>query len=174
MIELQDSAALRRGRVSPACVLAVATHIVPQAIRRFTALHPAVRVELAELASSEVETHVLQDVVDFGVCGRTVRQADFDQEVVARDPFVAVEPADHAVAQRRTVTLSTRRPYPLIVPRRGTSVRSTRESAFAAAGIAFEPSFETTDHYRLVGMVEAGLGVGALSLMPLWCSGATG
>jgi LysR family carnitine catabolism transcriptional activator len=145
----------------------VAAHLVPQAIGRFATLYPAVKIEFTELTSAEVEAEVLAGNADFGIGGRTARQGELDLDLIARDPFIALVPHDHPLAGRKSVPLSMLRNYPLIVMRRGSNVRSTLETAFETKGFKLEPTYETTHHYSVVGMVEAGLGVGALPLMTI-------
>jgi DNA-binding transcriptional LysR family regulator len=163
--ELRDHASLQRGRVTIACLPAVAQQLVPRAIKRFVTAHPGLTVEFAEYTSAEIADKVLEGSVDFGVCGRTAPQSDLDLELIVRDPFVAVTPLDHPLTRRRSVTLSVLNRYPLIAMRQGSNVRSELEAAFAACGLKLQPAYETTHHFSVLGMVEAGLGVGALPSM---------
>lgn len=165
ILELHDQATLQRGRVAVACVPAVAVSLIPRAIKRFTTAHPGVQVEFTEITSSQVEAKVLEGAVDFGVCGRTSRQRELDLELILRDPFVAVVPKVHPLARRRWVTLPMLQRYPLIMMRRGSNVRSEIETAFDACGVPLKPVYETTHHISVIGMVEAGLGVGVLPSM---------
>lgn len=165
VLELQDRAALRRGSVSIACVPAVAAYLVPQAIARFRSIHPGVKVELSELTSAEVEARVLDGTADFGICGQAERKRELDRTLIAKDPFVALVTLDHPLAKRKWITLAMMQRYPLVVMRRGSNVRSTLEEAFDAARLRLQPAYETTHHYSVLGMVEAGLGIGALPLM---------
>lgn len=165
ILELRDQAALQRGRVAVACVPAVAFHLIPKAIKHFITVHPGVQVEFSEFTSAQVEAKVLEGSVDFGVCGRTAQQRELDLELIVRDPFVIVTPLNHPLTRRKGVTLPMLHPYPLIVMRRGTNVRSELETAFEACGIRLQPVYETTHHFSVIGMVEAGLGIGALPSM---------
>jgi DNA-binding transcriptional LysR family regulator len=124
-----------------------------------------VQVEFSEFTSSQVEAKVLEGGVDFGVCGRTSQQRELDLELIMRDPFVVLAHLNHPLTRRRWVTLPMLNRYPLIVMRRGTNVRSELEAAFEACGIRLQPTYETTHHSSVIGMVEAGLGVGALPSM---------
>jgi DNA-binding transcriptional LysR family regulator len=86
-------------------------------------------------------------------------------ELIMRDPFVALAPSSHPLARRKRVTLPTLNRYPLIVMRRGSSVRTELEAAFEACGAKMHPVYETTHHISVIGMVEAGLGVGIVPSM---------
>ena len=163
--ELRDHASLQRGRVSIACLPAVAQQLIPRAIKRFVTAHPGLTVEFAEYPSAVIADKVLEGSVDFGVCGRTAAQRELDLELIVRDPFVAVTPPDHPLSRRRSVTLPMLNRYPLIAMRQGSNVRSELDAAFAACGLKLQPAYETTHHFSALGMVEAGLGVGALPSM---------
>jgi DNA-binding transcriptional LysR family regulator len=99
------------------------------------------------------------------VCGRTSRHKELDLELIVRDPFVVLVPSSHPLARRKRVTLPALHRYPLIVMRRGSSVRTELDWAFEACGAKMQPVYETTHHISVIGMVEAGLGVGIVPSM---------
>lgn len=165
--ELQDEAALRRGRVTVACVPTIASSMLPLALARFAERYPGVRVHILDEVAETLYQRVLSRDADLGIGPAPPRSSDLTFDTLADDHFIAVFPRDHALAGRETVALEqvVRFPFLALAPR--TNVRTVLESAFAAAGHVLDPVYEVSHHYTLGGMVEAGLGVTALPSMSL-------
>lgn len=165
--ELQDEAALRRGRVTVACVPTIASSMLPLALARFAERYPGVRVHILDEVAETLYQRVLSRDADLGIGPAPPRSSDLTFDILADDHFIAVFPRDHALAGRETVALEhvVRFPFLALAPK--TNVRTVLESAFAAAGHVLDPVYEVSHHYTLGGMVEAGLGVTALPSMSL-------
>jgi len=161
-IELQDEAALERGRVVLACTPTLISHAVPPALQAFRQKFPAIAVEVMDEASGTVERRVVEGEADIGVAPRPDRSASLAYHALTQDRFVAVFPADLVSGTAQAIDLSEIAGHPIISMMPGTSMRITVERAFASAGLSYEPAFEVRNHSTVLGLAEAGLGIAIL------------
>lgn len=163
--ELKDEAELQRGRVAVACVPTIASRFLPDALASFRHQFPGISVSIDDVVAAEIYEMLADAKADIGIGPRPERGADYDFQLLARDPFVAVVPRDHPWTRRRSVSLADLSKVPFLAMSRDSNVRSLLENAFATKSLQVTPRFETRHHYTLGGMVEAGLGVTVLPSM---------
>jgi DNA-binding transcriptional LysR family regulator len=161
-IELQNEAALERGRVVLACTPSLVSHAVPPALRAFRQKYPAIAVEVLDEASGTVERRVVEGEADIAVGPRPERVASLAYHQLTRDRFVALFPVDAIDARTQAINLADLAGQQFISMMPGTSMRITIERAFAAAGLSYEPAFEVRNHSSVLGLAEAGLGIAIL------------
>ena len=165
--ELQDEAALRRGRITVACVPTIASSMLPHALARLAERYPEIRVHILDEVAESLYQRLLNRDADLGIGPAPPRSSDITFETLTNDHFIAVYPRKHALAKRKTVTLEDLARFPFLALAPRTNVRTILDRAFAEAGHALDPVYEVSHHYTLGGMVEAGLGVTALPSMSL-------
>jgi len=167
MLELKDQAALRRGRVTVACLPTVASSSLPAALATFTREHPGVQVEVLDEVADVLYQRVVSRQADIGIGPAQPKKQDLEFVPIVDDHFRAVFPSDHAFAGRKTVKLAELTKYPFLTLAAHTNVRSILDRAFEDAGHVVDPKYSFCHHYTLGGMVEAGLGITALPSMSL-------
>lgn len=158
---VEDRVMGRAGRVSIASLISVATYVLPQAIRRFGAAHPNVRVQVFDAAEREIADHVRRGDAEFAVDMQTGAAApDLEVVPVMRDRFVLACRGDHPAAAGGPVAWHDLAELPVIMlgARSGTSrlVLDSLPAARHAAAWRHEVQHLST----MLGFVEAGLGVG--------------
>ena len=160
--EVRDEAALQRGRVVLVCTPTLATHAISPALRIFRKKFPAVAVELIDEPSGMVERRLIEGEADIGLAPKPERMGSLAYHHVRQDVFVAVMPSGWMSAKTSVADLANLASMPLISMMPGTSMRTTIEQAFVAAGLRYEPAFEVRNHSTLLGLAEAGFGVAIL------------
>lgn len=166
-LDLREEAALRRGRVTVACVPTIASSILPTVLAVFSQRFGSIKVRVLDEMSAAGAERVLSLQADFGIGPRPPKNLDLGFDTLVRDHFIAVFPHSHALAAHPTVGMKQLAKYPLVVMAPRTNVREVLDEAFARAGETLEPACELSHHYTLGAMVEAGLGVTALPSMSL-------
>jgi DNA-binding transcriptional LysR family regulator len=78
---------------------------------------------------------------------------------------MAICPLGHALAASSRVRLRELASHSLIMQRPGSSIRMELDRAFAQHGFQFKPAVEVFHYYTIIGLVEAGLGIGILPRM---------
>jgi molybdate transport repressor ModE-like protein len=172
--DLRLIAGLRGGQVRVSTFASAATSLLPAAVTAFRAAHPAVRVELSLVEeTSEAVEGLRAGRADLALLAEPLDQpasGPVETHRLLDDPMLAVLPAGHRLARRRTVRLDDLAAEPWVLgggP--GCSDRATILRACHAAG--FEPrvsvEFPTDDYNATQGMVAAGAGITLLPRLAL-------
>jgi DNA-binding transcriptional LysR family regulator len=142
-------------------------YVLIAAVRRFHAANPAVRVRLSTRTEAEVEEALLRDPdVDLGVAAPYEAGADLDYIHLFSLDWSLIAPPRHPLLRRPRLNLAHLAATPLIVFERGSTGRQHVTDAFHALGLSPRVEMETTTTEIVVRMVEAGLGLSIVPLMP--------
>jgi molybdate transport repressor ModE-like protein len=170
--DLQLIAGLRGGQVRVSTFASAATGLLPAAVTAFRAAHPQVRVELALVEeTAEAIEGLWAGRADLALLAEPLEEpGPVETHRLLDDPMLAVLPAGHRLARRRSLRLGDLAAEPWVLgggP--GCSDRATILRACHAAG--FEPRvavpFPTDDYTATQGMVAAGAGVTLLPRLAL-------
>ncbi len=165
VLELHDEVALRRGRISVACVPTIAAGLLPKALGRFGEKFPGITVKIQDVVAEQIYIQLTQGQVDIGIGPCPLGRSEFDFQAVTRDPYVAVISREHAWAAKKSISLAALANADFLALLPGSNVRETLDAAMASQSLKLIPKYEVWHHYTLGGMVEAGLGVTALPSM---------
>ena len=164
----RDAARMAQGEVGRVTVGFVKSsmwsHVLPQALRRFRALRPAVRVELRTMRSADQAEAILRGDIDLGLVHAPPEAAILDTECLLDESFVLAMPRSHPLAKKKAiaardldarpwVTLS-RREYPLMYDR--------LVAACGKAGFTPDVTYDASEPSTVLGLVEAGMGLALL------------
>ena len=90
---MADLAHARRGRVGIATTAIIAQTLLPPMLRRYLDLHPAVRVEVQDVAPTNFLDTVLAGRVDFGIGTLEAPVPGLREQIFLRDTLIAAAPA---------------------------------------------------------------------------------
>jgi DNA-binding transcriptional LysR family regulator len=142
-------------------------YVLIAAIRRFHANNPDVRVRLSTLSEAEVEAALLRDPdVDLGVAAPYESGGELDYIHLFSLDWSLIAPPRHPLLRKPRLRLADLARTPLIVFERGSTGRQHVLDAFHAQGLSPIVEMEATTTVIIVRMVEAGLGVSVVPLMP--------
>ena len=151
MAALQDNVV--DGRVRIGAPDDYASTYLPASLRRFSASHPRVEVELVVKPSSELMASIeAEDGVDLALA--TECNVDRQGLLLAHEPLVWVTAADHDAHERD--------PLPLAVYHGVCSFRAATLEALAARGRASRVAYSTLSIAGIRAAVSAGLAVSTL------------
>jgi DNA-binding transcriptional LysR family regulator len=137
------------------------------AVRRFRAAHPDVQVRLSNRTEQEIEAELLTDPdLALGVAAPYEPPAELEYRHLFSLDWGVVAPPRHPILRRRRPALADLAAVPLILFERGSTGRQHVVDAFHGAGLSPRVAMEATNTDIIVRMVEAGLGVGVVPLMP--------
>jgi DNA-binding transcriptional LysR family regulator len=134
---------------------------LPAVIRKYRERFPEVRFTLRELSTSAIEDALGRGEIDLGLLRETRPALPLVSKVLFEESVVAVLPAAHPLAGRRTLALGALRAEPFVFfPRRLGGAFYDRLVSFCADA-DFVPRIvqEATQWQSVVCLVEAGLGV---------------
>ena len=163
--DIIEQRAPRRGRVNFGCVPPLAHSFMPGALSRFYKLYPNVKVQVFDEFADRLYKRTLDYEVDFMVGPAAPSQIELEFNYLKNDRYVAIMPAGHRLADRKSVRLADLTSHPFILLTMPDNVRIILERAFAAAGQEFVPAYNATNYFTIGGMIEAGLGITALPNM---------
>ncbi|CAN7438516.1 LysR family transcriptional regulator [Variovorax sp. LjRoot84] len=149
------------GRLRIGFVGAMLYRGLPQALTRFQAAHPAVRVTLAELNSGEQMAELLHDRLDVGFVHTRRVPAELQYRLLVSEPFVACLPAQHRLAKKRKVALAGLRDESFVLFSRSASPDYHERILSICADAGFWPEVrqEVRHWLAVVSLVSQGMGV---------------
>lgn len=137
------------------------------AVRRFHRAFPAIRVRLSARTERDIEESLLRDpALAFGVAAPYEGGAGIEYQHLFSLDWGLIAPPGHRLLRKRGLTVTDLADVPLIVFERGSTGRQHVLDAFHGQGLSPRIDMEATTTGIVVKMVEAGLGVSLVPLMP--------
>lgn len=165
--EFDEFLAGRRGVVRIATLPSVATLLLPSAIAAFRRCHPDVRIEIWEDVGAPVHRAVLDRVADIGLAPPPQTADGLHYRPLLRDDVVLVCRSDDPLATARSYDWSVFAQRPFITTSPETGLRTMIDHALLEAGVQAEPLFNCKQPATVGSLVDAGVGIGALSRLSL-------
>lgn len=165
--EFDEFLAGRRGVVRIATLPSVAALLLPGAIAAFRERHPDVRIEIWEDVGAPVHRAVLDRVADIGLAPPPQIADGLQYRPLLRDDLVMVCRRDDPLATAHSYDWSVFAQRPFITTSRETGLRTMIDHALLEAGIQVEPLFNCKQPATVGRLVDASVGIGALSRISL-------
>jgi molybdate transport repressor ModE-like protein len=170
--ELAALAGLRGGRLRLACFQSAGATLVPRAVAEFHRRHPDVELGMIEGEPDAASEHLKTGDIDLAlVYDFEVIPGMLDSELelthLVDDPYEAILPRDHKLAEKRQLRLSDLADEPWIASTSASGCRQITELSCRDAG--FEPriAFEADETLAAQALVAAGVGVTMLPRLAL-------
>jgi DNA-binding transcriptional LysR family regulator len=142
-------------------------YVLINAVRRFHAAYPQIRVRLSNRTEQELESDLLNDPeVALGVAAPYESSPELEYRHLFSMNWSVIAPPGHPLLRKKTIELGDLTDLPLILFERGSTGRQHVIDAFHGSGLSPRVDMETTNTEIIVRMVEAGLGVSIVPLMP--------
>lgn len=142
-------------------------YLLIDVLRDFRKAAPDIHVRISTMNELEVEQALRTDPeVSMGVVAPYDPSPDFAYRELFAMSWSLVAPPRHPLAAKRRIRLKDLADQPLIIYERGSTGRQHVLDAFHDAGISPTVALETTSTEIVVSMVEAGLGVAIVPLLP--------
>jgi DNA-binding transcriptional LysR family regulator len=170
--ELEAIAGLRGGRLRMAAFESVAGTIMPIAISRFAAQHPAVELSMSLMEPDDAIGAMRAGDVDLAITVGSGKPGDRDGDGIVHhhlleDPMYLVLPDHHPLARKRGVRLADLANEPWIGG--APNCECNKMITQACMRFGFDPriAFETDDYSAVQGFVAAGVGVSLIAELGL-------
>jgi DNA-binding transcriptional LysR family regulator len=142
-------------------------YVMIDAVRAFHKAFPSIRVRVSTKTERDIEDALLRDPgLAFGVAAPYESAGDLDYRHLFSLDWGLITPPRHLLLRKRNLSLADIVNEPLIVFERGSTGRQHVLEAFHGAGLSPRVDTEATTTGIVVKMVEAGLGVSLVPLMP--------
>jgi DNA-binding transcriptional LysR family regulator len=142
-------------------------YVLIDAVRRFHVAFPNIQVRLSNRTEHEIEEALLRDPeIALGVAAPYESSADLEYLHLFSMDWSLITPPRHSLLRIKKLSLRHLVELPLILLEPGSTGRQHIMDAFHGQGLSPRVDMETTNTEIIVRMVEAGLGVSIVPLMP--------
>lgn len=142
-------------------------YVLIDAVRAFHRAYPHIRVCLSNRTEVQIEADLLHDPdVALGVAAPYESSPDLEYLHLFSMDWSLITPPRHPLLRRSDLRLEDLTNLPLILFERGSTGRQHVIDAFHGRGLSPRVDMETTNTEIIVRMVEAGLGVSIVPLLP--------
>lgn len=159
--KIQESADVRRGRVSFSCSPTVAGTRLARVLAAFEKDYPGIEVYVRELTSEALFESVRNRTADFGI-GPRIDTGEFDFDPLLEDPFYALVPKRFVTTSKNTISLATLTNMPLLVLNPATALRGMLDAVLRERKLSYTTRYEFAQAQTLISMASAGLGAAIL------------
>lgn len=142
-------------------------HVLIDAVRRFHAAYPGIHVRLTTHNEDEVALTLLNDLeVAIGVAAPYEMLPELEYRHLFSMNWSVITPTRHPLLKTQRLTLDKLAQHPLIFFERGSTGRQHVMDAFHERNLSPRIDMETTNTDIIIRMVEAGLGISIVPLLP--------
>lgn len=142
-------------------------YVLIDVLKEFRRQAPTIHVRVSTMNEADVVNALLSDSeVAFGLAAPYESSPQLVYSELFAMNWSLITPPRHALVGKRPASLAQIAGYPLILYERGSTGRQHVLDAFHEKGLAPRVALETTSTETVVSMVEAGLGVAVVPLMP--------
>jgi DNA-binding transcriptional LysR family regulator len=160
--DLQEYARGLKGHLRVAASTTAITEFLPAVLRRYLATHPDVNVDLRERMSNEIVRAVADGTTDVGIISGSVRTENLEVIPYRRDYMVLAVPADHALAQVRSVPFAETLAQEYVGLNEASAIHQFLNERARALHRTVKLRIQVGNFEAACLLVEAGAGIGIL------------
>jgi len=161
--DMRNLAELRKGSVVISAAASFINYVLAPAVATLAENHPGVSVRLDEDTTETVAQRVSEGEADLGITTLWRMMDSLDVQLLLRDKFGVIHPADHPLAsiegQLRWGQIS---PYPMVSLGRGAGVREVIDHNKAVTAILRQAAYEVSSIFVLKALIERRVGIAVL------------
>ena len=154
---------LGKGRLTLS-VVNTANYFIPQLLAKFCKLHPGINVTLQVANRAAVLKQLADNNTDLAIMGQPPDNLDISAEPFMDNPLVVIAAPDHPLAKLKRVKFAQLAQETFLSREPGSGTRSAMERVFAERHIQPRISMEMETNEAIKQAVQAGMGLGILSL----------
>lgn len=140
----------------------------------FRDLHPDVRISLNVVNRETLLRHLTENSIDLALMGKPPEGYDLAAQPFLENPLVVIAATSHPLANAKHIPLARLMEQPLIGRESGSGTRSTLENFLAEHDYVYKAAMEMNKNEAIKQAVEAGLGLGVVSLHTVQAELASG
>ena len=157
---------LSRGHLDIA-VVSSANYFMPQLLARFFRQHPGIQVSLQVANRDAVIRQVEENRADLAIMGRPPEGVEMQAESFLQNPLVIIAAPGHPLAGQRHIRPEHLARETFLLREPGSGTRSVVERFFANNRIPLTASMEMDTNEAIKQSVQAGMGLGVISLQSI-------
>ena len=153
-----------KGGTLTVSVVSSASYLGARLIAAFRQIHPEVRVSLNAVNRETLLRHLAENSIDVALMGRPPEDQDLVSQPFMDNPLVVIASPSHPLAGQREIPLQRLADEPFVGREQGSGTRIAVEKFFEGNGLTLKVAMEMNKNEGIKQAVEAGLGVGVVSL----------
>jgi LysR family transcriptional regulator, low CO2-responsive transcriptional regulator len=170
---LADMLGLKGGTIAVSAA-STASLFSARLLALFRTMHPDVRVSLNVVNRETLLQHLADNSIDLALMGQPPEGCNLSAQAFMDNPLVVIAATNHVLAHETNIDLERLLDEPLIGREQGSGTRSAVEKFFAEHGHIFQAAMEMNKNEAIKHAVEAGLGLGVVSLHTIRAEIASG
>lgn len=160
---LADLQGLKGGTLTVS-VASTASYFTARLMALFREAHPDVRVSLNVVNRETLLQHLADNSIDLALMGQPPEGHDLTAQPFMDNPLVVIAAPTHPLAGQRNIPLARLAEEPYVGREPGSGTRGAVEKFFAENGLTLKAAMEMNKNEAIKQAVEAGLGLGVVSL----------
>ena len=153
----------RTGNLRIVCLPALANSFIPEVLKTFRRINPAVKIQLQTRSSSTVRLWVAAQQFDLGLATTGSDVRGVTAELFMESRGVCVMPEDHPLTAKDQIVPTDLRDEPFISLSLEDPAREKVDRVFTDAGVTRNIVVETQFAMTICGLISHGLGCGIVS-----------
>lgn len=153
-----------KGGVLTISAVSTASVFAARLLAMYRDLHPDVQLRLNVVNRETLLRHLSENTSDLALMGTPPEGLPLSAQPFMDNPLVIIAATSHPLAGKRGIPLTRLLKEPLVVREQGSGTRSALENLIIEHRLPFKPAMEMNKNEAIKQAVEAGLGVGLVSL----------
>lgn len=163
---LEGMKGISRGRLRVS-VASTANYFATRLLAAFSKLHDGITVVLDVTNRAGLLMQLANNETDLVVMGQPPQKLDLVAAVFMDNPLVVISPPNHALAAKTQIPFERLQEETFVVREPGSGTRIAMERYFSERGARLTTGMEMTSNEAIKQAVEAGLGLGIVSIHTL-------
>ncbi|HVW64490.1 MAG TPA: LysR family transcriptional regulator [Nitrosospira sp.] len=162
-LALDELKGLERGKLHIS-VVSTANYFAPHLLAKFCQRYNRVTVSLNVSNRETVLKHLADNLTDLAIMGLPPDDLDIVSESFMENPLVVIAPPGHSLCKVRKIPIKRLERETFLLREPGSGTRSAMERFFATHHISINKGMETDTNEAIKQAVQAGMGLGIMSL----------
>jgi DNA-binding transcriptional LysR family regulator len=163
---IEEMKGVQSGRLAIS-VATTASHFATRLLAAFAKQYQGVTISLDITNRESLRRQLEFNEPDLVIMGQPPLDLDTESEIFMENPLVMIAPPDHPLASERDIPLQQFENEHFVVRETGSGTRSAIERFFNEHGVTFHTGIEMSSNEAIKQAVEAGLGLGIVSIHTL-------
>ena len=148
-------------------VATTASHFATRLLAEFAKQHEDITISLDVTNREALRRQLENNEPDLVIMGQPPEGVDVEAAVFMDNPLVMIAPAHHPLTGQKKIPLSHFANENFVVREQGSGTRGATQRFFDEHGVPFNTGIEMTSNEAIKQAVEAGLGLGIVSIHTL-------
>lgn len=145
-------------------VATTASHFATRLLAAFSKQHEGITISLDVTNRETLRMQLEHNECDLVIMGQPPEGLEVEADEIMENPLVVIAPAGHPLVNEKNIPLSHFANEHFVVREQGSGTRSAIKRFFEQRGVKFHTGIETTSNEAIKQAVEAGLGLGIVSI----------